>query len=77
MNKHLLLLSIAASVALADTFTLGQINVLDGSIEDNLFEKTITSEEIAQHNSENISDTLDNISGINQDTQGGRNESTL
>lgn len=77
MNKHLLLLSIAASVALADAFTLGQINVLDGSIEDNLFEKTITSEEIAQHNSENISDALDNISGINQDTQGGRNESTL
>lgn len=77
MNKHLLILSIAASAVLADTFTLGQVNVLDTSIEDSPFEKIVTSEEIAQHNSENISDALDNVSGINQDTQGGRNEATL
>ncbi|MBN2721584.1 MAG: TonB-dependent receptor [Campylobacterales bacterium] len=77
MNKHLLILSLAASCVLADTFTLGQINVLDTALEESPFEQTITSEAIAQHDSETISDALDNMSGINQDLQGGRGESTL
>jgi iron complex outermembrane recepter protein len=77
MKKHLLLLSLAASAVLADTFTLGQINVLNTPIEESPFEETITSESIALHNSETLSDTLDNMSGVNQDVQGGRGESTL
>ncbi len=77
MNKHLLILSLAASCVLADTFTLGQISVLDTALEESPFEQTITSEAIAQHDSETISDALDNMSGINQDLQGGRGESTL
>lgn len=77
MKKHLLLLSLAASAVLADTFTLGQVNVLNTSIEESPFEETITSESIALHNSETLSDTLDNMSGVNQDVQGGRGESTL
>jgi len=77
MNKHLLILSLAASAVLADTFTLGQISVLDTALEESPFEQTVTSEAIAQHDSETISDALDNISGVNQDLQGGRGESTL
>jgi iron complex outermembrane recepter protein len=77
MKKHLLLLSLAASAVLADTFTLGQINVLNTPIEESPFEETITSESIALHNSETLSDALDNMSGVNQDVQGGRGESTL
>jgi iron complex outermembrane receptor protein len=77
MKKHLLFLSLAASAVLADTFTLGQINVLNTPIEESPFEETITSESIALHNSETLSDALDNMSGINQDVQGGRGESTL
>ncbi|MFH0709436.1 MAG: TonB-dependent receptor [Pseudomonadota bacterium] len=77
MKKHLLLLSLAASAVLADTFTLGQVNVLNTPINESPFEQTITTESIAQQNSETVSDALDNISGINQDVQGGRGESTL
>ena len=77
MKKHVLILSLAASAILADTFTLGQINILNTPIEESPFEQTITSEMIAQQNSETVSDALDNISGINQDVQGGRGESTL
>ncbi len=77
MNKHLLILSFAACAALADTFTLGQISVLDTALEESPFEQTITSKEIEQHDSETISDAIDNMSGINQDLQGGRGESTL
>jgi iron complex outermembrane recepter protein len=77
MKKHLLLLSLAASAVLADTFTLGQVNVLNTPIEESPFEETITSESIALHNSETLSDALDNMSGVNQDIQGGRGESTL
>jgi iron complex outermembrane receptor protein len=77
MKKHLLLLSLAASAVLADTFTLGQVNVLDTPTNESPFEQSITSEELSKHSSETISDALDNMSGVNQDVQGGRGESTL
>lgn len=77
MNKHLLIFPLAASCVLADTFTLGQINVLDAALEESPFEQTISSKAIEQHDCETISDALDNMSGINQDLQGGRGESTL
>ncbi|HZF71276.1 TonB-dependent receptor [Sulfuricurvum sp.] len=77
MKKHLLLISLAASTVLADTFTLGQINVLNVPLDESPFEQVITSDTIATQNSETVSDALDNISGINQDVQGGRGESTL
>lgn len=77
MNKHLFILPLAASCVLADTFTLGQINVLDAALEESPFEQTISSKAIEQHDCETISDALDNMSGINQDLQGGRGESTL
>lgn len=77
MKKHLLLLSLAASAVLADTFTLGQVNVLDTPIDESPFEQSITADQLSQHASETISDALDNMSGVNQDIQGGRGESTL
>ncbi|WP_294895723.1 MULTISPECIES: TonB-dependent siderophore receptor, partial [unclassified Sulfuricurvum] len=77
MKKNLLLLSLAASAVLADTFTLGQVNVLDTPINESPFEQSITSEQLSKHASETISDALDNMSGVNQDVQGGRGESTL
>jgi len=77
MKKHLLLLSLAASAILADTFTLGQINVLNTPIEESPFEQTITSETITQHNSETVADALDNMSGVSLGMMGARNETTV
>ncbi len=77
MKKTVLLLSAFASAMLAESFELGQINVLNTPIEESPFEEVVTSEEIAEHNSETLSQALDNVSGINQDVQGGRGESTL
>lgn len=77
MKKHLILLSLAASLALADSFELGQVNVQSKIQDINVFEESITPEIIAQNSSETVSQALDNISGINQDIQGGRGESTL
>ena len=78
MKKHLLLLSLAASAVLADTFTLGQINVLTTPIEESPFEQTLTSEVIAQQNSENLPDALDNMSGVTKQYMGGgRNEAYI
>ncbi len=78
MKKHALILSLAASAVLADTFTLGQINVLNTPIEFSPFEQTMTSDTIAQQNSENITDALDNMSGLSmQFTGGGRNETSI
>jgi len=78
MRKHALLLSLAASAVLADTFTLGQINVLNTPIETSPFEQTMTSDTIAQQNTENITDALDNMSGLSmQFTGGGRNETSI
>ncbi len=77
MNQHLILLSLAASAVLADTFTLGQVNVLDTPLEENPFEQTITAGSMTRHSCETISDALDDMSGVNRDMQGGRGESTL
>lgn len=77
MKKHVLILSLAASAVLADTFTLGQINVLNTPIEFSPFEQTMTSNTIAQQNSETVADALDNISGISLGMTGARNETTV
>ncbi|MGE4472958.1 MAG: TonB-dependent receptor plug domain-containing protein [Sulfuricurvum sp.] len=77
MKKHTLILSLAASAVLADTFSLGQINVLNTPIEESPFEQIMTSETIAQQNSETVADTLDNISGISMGMMGARNETTV
>lgn len=77
MQKHVLLLSLAASAVLADTFTLGQVNVLNTPIEESPFEQTMTAQTIAQQNSESVADALDNISGISLGMMGARNETTV
>jgi iron complex outermembrane receptor protein len=77
MKKTVLLLSALTSMLLAESFELGQINVLNTPIEESPFEEVITSKEIEEHNSETLSQALDNMSGINRDVQGGRGESTL
>jgi iron complex outermembrane receptor protein len=78
MKKSLLVLSVVASAAMANTYTLGQVNVQAKTVDDiNMIEKTITSEAITRDNSITVSDALDNISGVNQDMQGGRGEGTL
>lgn len=77
MKKHALLLSLAASTVLADTFTLGQVNVLNTPIEESPFETTVTADVIVRHSTLDISEALDNASGINADLQGGRAEETL
>jgi len=77
MKKHLLLLSLAASAVLADTFTLGQINVLNTPLEESPFEQTMSAEVIAQQNSETVADALDNISGVSLGMMGARNETTV
>lgn len=77
MKKHLLLLSLAASAMLADTFTLGQVNVLNAPMDENPFEEAVTPEMIDRTNAENVASALDNLSGINIDNQGGRGETTL
>lgn len=77
MKKHLLLLSLAASAVLADTFTLGQINVLNTPIEESPFEQTMTAKSITQQNSETVADALDNISGVSLGMMGARNETTV
>lgn len=78
MKKSVLSLSLAASVAMAQSYNLGQVNVQDNSLDEiNMFEKTISSDELSRDNALVVSDALDNISGISQDVQGGRAESTL
>ena len=77
MKKSIIGLSVATSMLLAESFTLGQVSVSKKVEELNPIEQSISSEVIAQHNSATVSDTLDNISGVNQDVQGGRGESTL
>lgn len=77
MNKHLIIISLAASLALADSFELGQVNVQSNIQDINVFEQKISPDTISQNNSETVSQALDNMSGINQDFQGGRGESTL
>lgn len=77
MKKHVFLLSLSASAVLADTFALGQVNVLNTPLEESPFEQTMSAETIARQNSESVADALDNISGISLGMMGARNETTV
>ena len=77
MKKSFLLLSVCTSMLLAESFTLGQVNVQNNIEEENLFEEIISSETLSKNNAQSVSEALDNLSGVNQDVQGGRGESTL
>ncbi|MFA5455094.1 MAG: TonB-dependent receptor [Sulfurimonas sp.] len=77
MKKSILGLSVVTSMLLAESFTLGQISVEDNTKDINLFEQSISPEVISQNSSDTVSEALDNLSGVNQDVQGGRGESTL
>ena len=77
MKKSILGLSVVTSMLLAESFTLGQVSVLENIKDINLFEQSISPEVISQNSSDTVSEALDNLSGVNQDVQGGRGESTL
>ncbi|MDD3855463.1 TonB-dependent receptor [Sulfurimonas sp.] len=77
MKKSIFGLSIVTSMLLAESFTLGQVSVLENIKDINLFEQSISPEVISQNSSDTVSEALDNLSGVNQDVQGGRGESTL
>jgi iron complex outermembrane receptor protein len=77
MKKSIVGISIVTSMLLAESFTLGQVSVSENVEELNPIEQSITSNVIAQNNSATVSEALDNLSGVNQDIQGGRGESTL
>ena len=77
MKKSILGLSVVTSMLLAESFTLGQVSVLENIKDINLFEQSISPEVISQNSSDTVSEALDNLSGVNQDLQGGRGESTL
>ncbi|QOP41764.1 TonB-dependent receptor plug domain-containing protein [Sulfurimonas marina] len=77
MKKKVLLLSALTSIAMADSFELGQVSVKSTIDDVNVFEEKISSDTISKHDSFSVNEALDNVSGINQDIQGGRGESTL
>ncbi len=77
MNKKFILLSLATSMLLADSFELGEVNVQAQTQEIKVFEEDVTAEAISLHTSETVAQALDNVSGVNQDVQGGRGESTI
>lgn len=77
MKKSIFGLSIVTSMLLAESFTLGQVSVLENIKDINLFEQSISPEVISQNSSDTVSEALDNLSGVNQDVQGSRGESTL
>jgi iron complex outermembrane receptor protein len=60
-----------------EEFDLGKINVISGFSEEKIFEQTSTTESIQRENAVTVSEALDSMSGITQDLQGGRSESTL
>ncbi|MCD6258620.1 MAG: TonB-dependent receptor [Helicobacteraceae bacterium] len=79
MKTSLVILSLLASLAIADgSYTLGQVSVQTQTADDiNMIEQSISSDVIARDSSLIVSEALDNMSGINQDVQGGRGEGTL
>ena len=79
MKKSLLALSAIASLALADgSYTLGKVTVETNTADNiNMIEQSISSDEIGRDSSFIVSEALDNVSGVNQDVQGGRGEGTL
>ncbi|MFA6788679.1 MAG: TonB-dependent receptor [Arcobacteraceae bacterium] len=78
MKKSVLCLSLAASVAMAQSYNLGQVSVQANTLDEmNMFEQTISSSDVSRDNALTVQESLDNLSGISQDMQGGRGESTL
>ncbi|PKN15472.1 MAG: TonB-dependent receptor [Deltaproteobacteria bacterium HGW-Deltaproteobacteria-24] len=78
MKKSMLFLSLATSVALAQSYNLGQVSVQANTADEmNMFEQTISSKDVSRDNALTVQESLDNLSGISQDMQGGRGESTL
>ncbi len=78
MKKSVFGLSLIASLALGDTYSLGQVSVQTSTADDiNVIEESISSETISRDNALIVSEALDNMSGVNQDLQGGRGEGTL
>jgi iron complex outermembrane recepter protein len=73
----LLGVSLSASIALGDTFTLGQIDVQGTKEPINMMNQTLTSQQIAQTNAQTLSQALNNVSGISISNIGARNESTI
>ena len=63
MKKSILGISIATSMLLAESFTLGQVSVQDNVKDINLFEQSISPEVISQNSSDTVSEALDNLSG--------------
>jgi iron complex outermembrane receptor protein len=77
MKRSLLTLSLAASLAMAESFTLGQVSV-QSSIDDvNVIEQSVDAQVIAQNNERTVAETLDNISGVSLSNMGARNEATV
>lgn len=63
MKKSIFGLSIVTSMLLAESFTLGQVSVLENIKDINLFEQSISPEVISQNSSDTVSEALDNLSG--------------
>lgn len=68
---------VLVSNAYGESFDLGKINVLSEDTEEKVFEQTVTNENIQKDNALTVNEALDNMSGISQDLQGGRAESSL
>lgn len=78
MKKSLLVLSVAASMALAEVYTLGQVHVQTQTADDiNMIEQSVSAQTIAQNNERTIAESLDNISGVSLNTTGARGETKL
>ena len=78
MKKYMTLISLSASMALADTYTLGQVNVQDTVSKDiQVFEQSLNSAEIEKNNAQTVSQALDDMSGVSANVVGARGESTL
>lgn len=77
MKKGFIALSMASAILLADSFTLGEIKVQDNKEDINMFESSITSDDIKTHSSDTITDALNNISGLSSDAIGARAETTM
>ncbi len=76
--KKSIVLSLVASLAVADSFTLGQVRVSDATINENPFEQSVTSTTLEQQNSIKITDSLDKMSGLHmQYSNGARNEASI
>ena len=69
--------SLLASHLYGEAFDLGKISVTSELDENIVFEQTVTENSIHRDNALTVNEALDTISGVTQDVQGGRGESTL